>query len=200
MSLLGRLEDLSLTDIVQIVFLSRRTGILEIVDGEGRHTVLFRNGLIVNASAPKYPDLVAWLRQRGLIPAAAVGTIRKMEDAGIPSGTAAVEMNLISQDGLAAAVKDRITTVVTPLLHSREGEFNFLLAETMKPVDIEYDADALFKEGGFPPPQNPRRRRRRETQASPGARGLAQGREAANQDGVGAGAGIARYSLRQNGA
>lgn len=151
MSLLGRLEDLSLTDIVQIVFLSRRTGILEIVDDEGRHTVLFRNGLIVNASAPKYPDLVAWLRQRGLIPAEAVETIRKMEDAGIPCGTAAVEMNLISQDGLAAAVKDRITTVVTPLLHSREGEFNFLLAEAMKPVDIEYDADALFKEGGFPP-------------------------------------------------
>jgi CheY-like chemotaxis protein len=150
-SLLGRLEDLSLTDIVQIVFLSRRTGILEIVDDEGRHTVLFRNGLIVNASAPRHPDLVAWLRQRGLIPADAVGTIRKMEDSGIPCGTAAVEMNLISQDGLAAAVKDRITTVLAPLLQSREGEFNFLLAETMKPVDIEYDPEALFKEAGFAP-------------------------------------------------
>ena len=34
MSLLGRLEDLSLTDIVQIVFLSRRTGVLEIIDAE----------------------------------------------------------------------------------------------------------------------------------------------------------------------
>jgi len=31
MSLLGRLEDLSLTDIIQIVYLSRRTGVLEIV-------------------------------------------------------------------------------------------------------------------------------------------------------------------------
>ncbi|MGZ8868638.1 MAG: response regulator [Thermoanaerobaculia bacterium] len=151
MSLLGRLEDLSLTDIVQIVFLSRRTGILEIVDDEGRHTVLFRNGLIVNASAPRHPDLVAWLRQRGLIPAEAVGTIRKMEDSGIPCGTAAVEMNLISQDGLAAAVKDRITTVLGPLLQSREGEFNFLLAEAMKPVDIEYDPEGLFKEAGFAP-------------------------------------------------
>ena len=153
MSLLGRLEDLSLTDIIQIVFLSRRTGILEIVDGEGRHTVLFRNGLIVNASAPKHPDLVAWLRQRGLISSEAVGMIRKMEDSGIPCGTVAVEMNLISPEGLAAAVKDRITTVVTPLLLSREGEFNFLLAETMKPVDIEYDAEATFKEGGFAPQQ-----------------------------------------------
>ena len=39
MSLLGRLEDLSLTDIVQIVYLSRRTGVLEIINSEGRHTV-----------------------------------------------------------------------------------------------------------------------------------------------------------------
>ena len=49
MSLLGRLEDLSLTDIVQIVYLSRRTGVLEIVDDRGRHTVMFRQGLVVNA-------------------------------------------------------------------------------------------------------------------------------------------------------
>ena len=51
MSLLGRLEDLSLTDIVQIVYLSRRTGVLEIVDERGRHTVLFNQGLVVNASS-----------------------------------------------------------------------------------------------------------------------------------------------------
>ena len=38
MSLLGRLEDLSLTDIVQIVYLSRRTGVLEIINEAGRHS------------------------------------------------------------------------------------------------------------------------------------------------------------------
>ena len=61
MSLLGRLEDLSLTDIVQIVYLSRRTGVLEIVDDRGRHTVLFRQGLVVNASSPEHPDLLTYL-------------------------------------------------------------------------------------------------------------------------------------------
>ena len=52
MSLLGRLEDLSLTDIIQIVYLSRRTGVLEIINDAGRHTVLFRQGLVVNAASP----------------------------------------------------------------------------------------------------------------------------------------------------
>ncbi len=56
MSLLGRLEDLSLTDIIQIVYLSRRTGVLEIVNDAGRHTILFRNGLVVNAASPERPD------------------------------------------------------------------------------------------------------------------------------------------------
>lgn len=151
MSLLGRLEDLSLIDIIQIVFLSRRTGILEIVDSRGRHTVLFRNGLVVNASDPEHPDLITYLEKRGLVPADSARSIRQMENDGVPCGTAVVEMKLLSHDELADAVRERITGVVTPLLQSREGEFNFLLSESVSPIDIEYDVDFVFKDGGFPP-------------------------------------------------
>ncbi|HEU4521501.1 MAG TPA: response regulator [Thermoanaerobaculia bacterium] len=151
MSLLGRLEDLSLTDIIQIVFLSRRTGILEIIDEGGRHTVLFRNGLIVNASAPQHPDLVEWLHRRGTIPEFEVATVRKMEDTGIACGTAVLDMNLATLEELADAVRDRILDVVTPLLDSREGEFNFILAESMSSVDVEYEPEQVFKDGGFSP-------------------------------------------------
>ena len=151
MSLLGRLEDLSLTDIVQIVFLSRRTGVLEIIDDRGRHTVLFRQGLVVNASSPEHPDLVTYLEQESLIPAGSGKTLRQMEESGIPYGTAAVEMNLITGDALTEAIRSRIVSVVAPLLTSREGEFNFILSDSVSPLDIEYDPDALFKEGGFPP-------------------------------------------------
>ncbi|MEO6260034.1 MAG: DUF4388 domain-containing protein [Thermoanaerobaculia bacterium] len=151
MSLLGRLEDLSLTDIVQIVYLSRRTGVLEIVDRGGRHTVLFRQGLIVNASSPEYPDLVTWLERDSRIPAGSGVTLRQMEENGIPYGTAAVEMNLISQEDLAEAIRSRIIDVVTPLLQSREGEFNFILSERASPLDVEYDADTVFREGGLSP-------------------------------------------------
>src|SRR6185503_10475667 len=100
MSLLGRLEDLSLTDIVQIVYLSRRTGVLEIINDSGRHTVLFRGGLVVNASSPVRPDLLAFLLDAGLVPADNEDMIRKMEEQGIPLGTAILEMNLLSKDDL----------------------------------------------------------------------------------------------------
>jgi CheY-like chemotaxis protein len=150
-SLLGRLEDLSLTDIVQIVHLSRRTGVLEIVDDRGRHTVLFRQGLVVNASSPEHPDLLTYLVARGSIPEAAAPGLRKMEESGIPLGTAAVEMNIIQASDLAAAIHERVVSVVTPLLQSREGEFNFILSDHVGPLDVEYDADAIFKDGGFAP-------------------------------------------------
>lgn len=151
MSLLGRLEDLSLTDIVQIVYLSRRTGVLEIVDERGRHTVLFNQGLVVNASSPEHPDLLTYLVARGLIPEAAAPGLRQMEENGIPYGTAAVEMNVIAPADLGTAIHERIVSVVAPLLQSREGEFNFILSDHIGPLDVEYDADAIFREGGFSP-------------------------------------------------
>src|ERR1051326_5350170 len=74
-----------------------------------------------------------------------------MEQNGIPAGTAAMEMNLLTPDNLAGEIRARIVDVVTPLLNSREGEFNFILSETMGAVDMDYDPDALFKEGGLSP-------------------------------------------------
>jgi len=150
-SLLGRLEDLSLTDIIQIVFLSRRTGVLEIIDDRGRHTVLFRQGLVVNASAPEHADLVTFLELANVLPAASAKMLRQMESSGIPYGTAALELNVLSKDDLANAIRQRVLDVVTPLLSSREGEFNFILSDSMSTLDIEYEPDTLFKDGGFSP-------------------------------------------------
>ncbi len=151
MSLLGRLEDLSLTDIVQIVYLSRRTGVLEIINDSGRHTVMFRHGLVVNAASPEHPDLVSYLHGSSLISKENAAVVRQMEDSGIPHGTAVLEMNLLSPDDLADAIHQRILGVVTPLLQSKEGEFNFILSESMSAIDTEYDSDQVFKEGGLAP-------------------------------------------------
>ncbi|HEX7418429.1 MAG TPA: response regulator [Thermoanaerobaculia bacterium] len=151
MSLLGRLEDLSLTDIVQIVFLSRRTGVLELIDVAGRHTVLFRHGMVVNASGPEHSDLVTFLQKRGDINSDQVRMIRQMEDQGVSCGSAVIEMNLMTSDRLVDAIRERILSVVTPLLLSRDGEFNFILSEAMSAVDMEYEPEVLLKDGGFSP-------------------------------------------------
>src|SRR4029079_15987763 len=86
-----------------------------------------------------------------LSPSGGVAVLRKMEGSGTPPGAAAVEMNLISAQDLAEAVRTRVQSVVEPLLRSHEGEFNFILSEQVSPIDIEYDADQVFKDGGLQP-------------------------------------------------
>ncbi|PWT92231.1 MAG: hypothetical protein C5B54_03850, partial [Acidobacteria bacterium] len=69
MSLVGNLEDLPLADILQIVSLSKRTGILTIETEEGKNIVVFKNGLIVSAAcpSPKIKNLGQILLERNLI-------------------------------------------------------------------------------------------------------------------------------------
>ena len=120
MSLVGRLDDLSIPDIIQIVHLSRRTGTLEIVDGAGTHTVVFSRGLVVSGTSPAYPHLVAGL-----------------------------DVSSMTPDALAAAIRDRIAAIVEPLVRNPDGEFTFHLADTVTAAEIGYDAKRVFKEGGL---------------------------------------------------
>ena len=151
MSLLGRLEDLSLTDIIQIVYLSRRSGVLEVLNISGRNTVLFRHGLVVNASSPDAPDLLAWLIKSGAVAGEDEDVIRDMIEQGMPAGSAVLEAAFLSKEKLREVIHDRIIDTISPLLHSRAGEFNFLLSEDLGVAEIEYDPDAVLREGGFTP-------------------------------------------------
>jgi hypothetical protein len=74
-----------------------------------------------------------------------------MEESGIPVGSAAVDLNVIAADELSEAIRKRVLNVVTPLLTSREGEFNFILSDKVTDLDVEYDPEVLFKEGGLAP-------------------------------------------------
>ncbi|MBW3566106.1 MAG: response regulator [Acidobacteria bacterium] len=145
MSLLGRLEDLSIPDIVQIVFLSRRTGMLEIIDGDQRWCIYFRQGRIVAAAAPEAGNLGTYLRQRGL---ASPDILSKL-DSGTPAGDL-IDAELISPEQLGEAAKLMIAEVVGSLREKARGEFNFILSETVDDR-IDYDPDAIFAEGGISP-------------------------------------------------
>ena len=151
MSLLGRLEDLSLTDIVQIVYLSRRSGVLEVINATGRNTVLFRHGLVVNASSADSPYFLGWLVKNGIVSGEEEETLRRKVAEGVPAGIAAVDEGILTTEKLRELIHDRIIDTIGPLLQSRAGEFNFLLSEDLGPIDMEYDPDLILREGGFTP-------------------------------------------------
>ena len=151
MSLLGRLEDLSLSDIIQIVYLARRSGMLEVMNPQGRHTILFRNGLVVNAASAEMPDLLTWFIARGIIAADHEKMVRELVSEGMPSGSAVLQAGILTKEKLREAIRDRIIDTVAPLLQTRGGEFNFLLSDNLDSAEIEYDPDFVVREGGFTP-------------------------------------------------
>lgn len=146
MGLVGRLADLPITDIVQIVYLSRGTGILELRLEQGRHTVMFSVGLMVNASSPIIPSLRLDLERR----LNAGPLSRLLPDESIPVGVAALQRNLVSPADLGKMVFERVATVVRGLNEARNGEFEFV-ARKPSLEEMEYDPLAVFRNGGIRP-------------------------------------------------
>ena len=153
MGLVGRLEDLPLSDIIQIVHLSRRTGALNIEVSSGKHGILFQKGMIILGQSSQLPDLEAYLREGGALPAErldqAIGMRSSMP--GTCLGDLLLEMQFISPADLGGAIFKGIMEVLDPLLMDKEGTFSFALKESFSPVELGYNPDLLFKAGGFPP-------------------------------------------------
>jgi CheY-like chemotaxis protein len=59
MSLVGKLEDLSLGDILQIVSLSKRSGILTINSKRGLGRIVFKDGQVIQATSDSFKDNIA---------------------------------------------------------------------------------------------------------------------------------------------
>jgi hypothetical protein len=155
MSLIGRLEDLPITDILQIVFLSRRTGILEIMRGENRSQVLFVRGLIVAARSAAVRDIAEAFVLEGRFEEAQAEMARTAarREPVTPLGQTLLELGFVSPTDLGAAAVSMVRKVIEPLIGCEDGEFNFILREALDPVEIEFDPEELFRGKGLSPQQ-----------------------------------------------
>lgn len=130
MSLVGNLEDLGFGDILQIVSLSRKSGVFLVHDGARKAKIIFRGGQVISAFTNfEGQDLCRRLQDRGEISermaSAAIRRFREREgklgmmecliEGGAPA--AAVE----------AAVLREIQQVVFGIFAWKEGEFSFEL-------------------------------------------------------------------------
>ncbi len=153
MGLVGRLEDLPLSDIIQIVHLSRRTGALNIETASGTYGILFQKGMIVLGQSSRLPDLATYLRMGGVLPPErldqALGMLASMP--GTSLGDLLLEMQFVAPADLGGAVFKGIMEVLDPLLLDNEGTFSFALKEGFQPPELGYNPEDLFKAGGFPP-------------------------------------------------
>lgn len=139
MSLVGNLEELGLGEILQIVSLSRKTGVL-FLDSKGRDgSVFFRQGLVVRASSSTYQhSLGEVLIQKGIIDLA---MLRKglafQQKNGFRErlGVILVKNHGVSQEIIEGVVREQIENIVFSMFAWTEGTYRFEARDSVETAD-----------------------------------------------------------------
>lgn len=128
MSLVGRLEDLALADIFQILSIGKKTGTLVLWGSHGHAIVVFKNGLVVRAETDNLEttlseDLLSNGIIKGTIFDLAKEVKKKLPTKSIPE--ILLELGSINKETLEKITKKRIEKVVYQLLLWQDGSFQF---------------------------------------------------------------------------
>jgi CheY-like chemotaxis protein len=167
MSLIGNLEDLGLGEILQIINLSRKSGVLT-VRSEGRKAVLmFRSGQVVQAmSTVFHRGIGELLIRRGAIDEM---TLLKAVDIvhteGKKSllGSTLIKRFGVQKQVIEAVVREQIERVVYSLFSWTEGTFDFELRATVEiGDDLHLDPVQFMLRQGINPHLAPTDDKRRE--------------------------------------
>ncbi len=137
MSLVGNLEDLSLGDILQIISLSQKSGVLALQSEEGSGRIVFRSGLVFAACVKGAPnDLRDLLVGRGLIDPAGFDAARaraadhgtSLEEAlGIEADLPPDQIERFKRESAEASILDMFTWLA--------GDFSFDVRTDLEPDD-----------------------------------------------------------------
>jgi CheY-like chemotaxis protein len=137
MSLVGSLEELGLGEILQIVSLSRKSGILSLHSRGREGRIVFRNGQVIRASSSSFQQNIGEvLVQKGIIDLATLRqSLQIQKDNGFRErlGSILTRCFDISADSIENVVRGQVEDVVYSLFVWAEGSFEF---EVQEPVDV----------------------------------------------------------------
>lgn len=150
----GRLEA-SVSDILQLLSLSKKTGKLTLSALEGNGEILFKAGKIIHAVVNGVPNTLGHilvsrnlLRQEDLMIALELQNLSRQWKR---LGAILVEKGFISRAVLEEAIRHQINEVISEFLTWETGFFRFELLEIAPQDDIMVDPKEVLFEGGIAP-------------------------------------------------
>jgi hypothetical protein len=152
MSLVGRLEDLALPDIFQIISLSKKTGTLIVRSRKGTGMVVFKSGQVIQAASDSIRDSLGnILVSQGMLDEAALARALALQkrEADTPLGMILMEMGAVSAQTLESVVRKQIEEIIYDLLAWEEGFFNFELGDIAPKDKIEIDTQEFLLKSGI---------------------------------------------------
>jgi hypothetical protein len=155
MRLVGSLEDLGLGDILQIISLSRKSGVLLLRSDDGEGRFVFAEGRVTGAFCKGGPsDLRSLVVGSGAASDAAyAAAVRESQDRGVPLDDVLREMTGLAGPKLDALRVDNLERAAFTMFSWPSGEFSFDVRDDSDDVDpalcvaAGVDAQYLAMEG-----------------------------------------------------
>ncbi|MEM1177703.1 MAG: DUF4388 domain-containing protein [Acidobacteriota bacterium] len=149
MSLNGKLEDVSLADVMQFVHLGRRTGTLSLSRGSEEAEIGFHRGQIVNAWGQGSVRLSDLLVHKELVAPAAMHQLLQQQAGEQPRrslGQILVTSGTLEFETIRQAIEEQIEETIYQLVTWSTGSFEFALDE-LKPIEdiAMYPGDVIPK-------------------------------------------------------
>ncbi len=156
MSLVGNLEDLGLGEILQIVSLSRKSGVLSLFSRGREGKIVFRQGQVIRATIDgQQSHLGQLLLKNGVLTDASLRkalTLQEQEGGKERLGDLLTQRFSVPADLIEEVVRQQIENTVYSLFAWSEGSFDFELRDTVDTVeDTPQDLSQCFLEQGLNP-------------------------------------------------
>ncbi len=137
MSLVGSLVDLGLGDILQIVSLSRKSGLLRIHSDEGEGRIIFCDGLVQAAYVKGEPeDLRGLLVSSGGVSSEEFDRVEALaSERGVPANQIVPECTSLPPERLESLVREHVENAVFRIFSWSSGEFSFEVGEQIDARD-----------------------------------------------------------------
>ncbi len=155
MSMVGRLEDLALADILQILSLSKRTGKLTLTRREGTGVILFRQGHITYAASDSARETLGNILvcQKHITESTLMAALevqhRSTENQLL--GQILLEKGHITQEVLEKCIRQQIERVICEFFTWRKGFFKFELMDVEALDGVQVDTDDFLLKSGLSP-------------------------------------------------
>lgn len=150
MGLEGYLEDLGISEILQIVSLSKKSGTLSLQDEKESGTITFLNGQVVRATSSQHPETLGQLlKHENIVTDQQIDAALVQQQTGSdhqPLGVILSASCQLRPDVIEAVVTRQIEKIVYGFFNWSKGTFSFLLGEpesfgsaSLNPFDFMLD-------------------------------------------------------------
>jgi len=156
LSLVGNLEDLGLGDILQIVSLSRKSGVLSLTWDERKGRIIFRDGQVVGAESNERPERLETLVARAkILPSEDVKKALSLKrGVGETKSLREIIVERLQADKsrIEDAIRAHVEAVVFGFFMWPEGNFNFELKDPdFEKMELDENTAEMLLESGLNP-------------------------------------------------